>query len=33
MNGADHMTAAERAEHLRVNAPVSGEIAPGSICR
>ena len=30
MNGADHMTAAERAEHLRVNAPrVLGEIAPG----
>ena len=30
MNGADHMTAAERAENLRVNAPrVLGEIAPG----
>jgi diguanylate cyclase (GGDEF)-like protein/PAS domain S-box-containing protein len=30
MNGADHMTAAERAEHLRVNAPrVLAEIAPG----
>ncbi len=30
MNGADHMTAAERAEYLRVNAPrVLGEIAPG----
>ncbi len=30
MNGADHMTAAERAEHLRVNAPRAlAEIAPG----
>jgi diguanylate cyclase (GGDEF)-like protein/PAS domain S-box-containing protein len=30
MNGADHMTAAERAENLRVNAPrVLAEIAPG----
>lgn len=30
MNGADHMTAAERAEHLRVHAPrVLAEIAPG----
>jgi diguanylate cyclase (GGDEF)-like protein/PAS domain S-box-containing protein len=30
MNGADHMTAAERAEHLRVQAPRAlGEIAPG----
>jgi len=30
MNGADHMTAAERAEHLRVTAPRTlGEIAPG----
>jgi len=30
MNGADHMTAAERAEHLRVNAPrILAEIAPG----
>jgi len=30
MNGADHMTAAERAEHLRVNAPRTlAEIAPG----
>jgi diguanylate cyclase (GGDEF)-like protein/PAS domain S-box-containing protein len=30
MNGADHMTAAERAEHLRVHAPSTlAEIAPG----
>jgi len=30
MNGADHMTAAERAEHLRVHAPHAlAEIAPG----
>jgi diguanylate cyclase (GGDEF)-like protein/PAS domain S-box-containing protein len=30
MNGADHMTAAERAENLRVNAPrILAEIAPG----
>ena len=30
MNGADHMTAAERAEYLRVNAPHAlAEIAPG----
>jgi diguanylate cyclase (GGDEF)-like protein/PAS domain S-box-containing protein len=30
MNGADHMTAAERAEHLRVHAPRTlAEIAPG----
>jgi diguanylate cyclase (GGDEF)-like protein len=31
MNGADHMTAAERAEQLRVNAPTAlVEIAPGT---
>jgi diguanylate cyclase (GGDEF)-like protein/PAS domain S-box-containing protein len=30
MNGADHMTAAERAEHLRVHAPRTlAELAPG----
>ncbi len=30
MNGADHMTAAERAEHLRVHAPRTlAEVAPG----
>jgi diguanylate cyclase (GGDEF)-like protein/PAS domain S-box-containing protein len=30
MNGADHMTAAERAEHLRVHAPGAlAELAPG----
>lgn len=31
MNGADHMTAAERAEQLRVNAPAAlAEVAPGT---